>query len=71
MRAIVLLPIMLCVCGTSLIPAAYGNDQETPLAGESFQKEVLGKLVTVHARNRKAVKAVSFGVQYLHEGPSF
>lgn len=57
----------------SPVPAAYGNEKdtekETPLAGESFHTEVLGKPVTVPARDRKAVTAVSFGMQYLHDGP--
>jgi hypothetical protein len=72
MLATLLSSIALCVVwGTSLIPAAYGNDQATPLAGESFQTEVFGEPVTVHTRDRKAVTAASFGVQYLHDGPSF
>jgi len=72
MLAMLLSSIALCVVwGTSLIPAAYGEDQATPLAGESFQTEVLGEPVTVRARDRKAVTAASFGVQYLHDGPSF
>jgi hypothetical protein len=62
----------LCVVwGTSLIPAAYGMDPATPLAGEAFQTEVFGEPVTVHARDRKSVTSANFGVQYLHDGPSF
>jgi len=57
----------------SVIPPAYGEEKEqaTPLAGESFKTEVLGEPVTVRSRDRKSVTAASFGLQYLHDGPSF
>jgi hypothetical protein len=57
--------------GMSLLPSARGEDEITPLAGESFQTKIFGEPVTVHARNRKNVTAASFGMQYLHDGPSF
>src|SRR5881396_3023514 len=64
--------IALCVvCGTSLIPAAYGMEPATPLAGEAFQTEVFGEPMTVHTRDRKSVTSANFGVQYLQDGPSF
>ena len=47
------------------------QDQPTPLAGEEFRTEVLGERVEVPPRDRKTVTAASFGVQYLHDGPSF
>ncbi|HEY7532207.1 MAG TPA: hypothetical protein VH681_05415 [Nitrospiraceae bacterium] len=49
---------------------AYGQDDQTPLAGEEFHTEVLGEPVKVPARDRKNVTAASLGVQYLPNGPS-
>jgi hypothetical protein len=56
---------------TLFISDAYSEDQATPLAGESFRTEIFGEPVTVRPRNRKDVTAASFGMQYLHDGPSF
>jgi hypothetical protein len=70
----VLSPIVLCaLCGFSLTPPANAEEKgpATPLAGEPFKTEVLGEPVTVHSRDRKSVTAASFGMQYLHDGPSF
>jgi len=66
------LPLALC-CFVSLlvIDSVRADDQPTPLAGEEFHTEVLGKEVDVAPRDRKTVTAASFGVQYLPNGPSF
>ena len=72
--ATVLSSIALCVlCGLSLTLPANAEEKEpaTPLAGEPFKTEVFGEPVTVRSRDRKSVTAASFGVQYLHDGPSF
>ena len=66
------LPLALC-CFISVlsIDPVGAQDQPTSLAGEEFHTEVFGARVEVPPRNRKAVTAASFGVQYLHDGPSF
>lgn len=53
------------------LPFAYGEDEQTPLAGEEFHTEVLGEPVKVPSRDRKNVTAASFGIQVLPEGPKF
>jgi hypothetical protein len=50
---------------------AASDEEPTPLAGESFQTEVLGEKVDVPPRDRKTVTAASFGTQFLPNGPSF
>ncbi len=72
-----LLLILLVIISLTLhISLAYGEDkkeeeQPTPLAGEEFHTKVLGEPVKVPLRDRKNVTAASFGVQYLHDGPTF
>ena len=60
------------ILGTALdMPSAIAGEEEpTPLAGEEFHTKVFGEPVTVPARDRKHVTAVSFGVQYLPNGPT-
>jgi hypothetical protein len=50
--------------------ATAGEEEPTPLAGEEFHTKVFGEPVTVPARDRKHLTAVSIGVQYLPDGPS-
>src|SRR5689334_22186316 len=66
------LPLALCcfISALSIVPVE-AQDKPTPLAGEEFRTEVLGEQVDVPPRDRKTVNAASFGVQYLHDGPSF
>ena len=66
------LPFVFCCCVSVLsIDLVRAEDQLTPLAGEEFHTKVLGERVEVPPRDRKTVTAASFGVQYLHDGPSF
>jgi hypothetical protein len=58
------------LCYPSITTAA-SDEEPTPLAGESFQTEVLGEKVDVPPRDRKTVTAASFGTQFLPNGPSF
>lgn len=65
-------PLALCWFISILsIDPVRAQDQPTPLAGQEFHTEVLGEEVDVASRDRKTVTAASFGVQYLHDGPSF
>jgi hypothetical protein len=66
------LPLALsCIISVLSIVQVEAQDKPTPLAGEEFRTEVLGEQVEVLPRDRKTVTAASFGVQYLHDGPSF
>jgi hypothetical protein len=60
-----------CFISILSIDPVAAQDQPTPLAGQEFHTEVLGEEVDVAPRDRKTVTAASFGVQYLHDGPSF
>lgn len=65
-------PLAICCFVSALwIDPVRAQDQPAPLAGEEFHTEVLGEPVDVPPRDRKTVTAASFGVQYLHDGPSF
>lgn len=69
-RLYVLLALCGCVSVLSFDPVR-ADEQPTPLAGERFQTKIFGESIEVAPRDRKTVTAASFGVQYLHDGPSF
>ncbi|HEY5931281.1 MAG TPA: hypothetical protein VIT63_00100 [Nitrospira sp.] len=66
------LPLALCCFILVLsIDPVRADEQPTPLAGERFQTKIFGESIEVAPRDRRSVTAASFGVQYLHDGPSF
>lgn len=59
-----------CVASSFLfLPAAYGEEPGTPLAGEAFHAELLGLPIDFPERDRRHVTAVNFGVQWIPNGP--
>lgn len=65
-----LLALCCLVLALSFDPV-QADEQPTPLAGEQFRTKIFGESIEVARRDRKSVTAASFGVQYLHDGPSF
>src|SRR5207247_11358628 len=59
-----------CIASSFLfLPAAYGEEPGTPLAGEAFHAELLGLPIDFPERDRRHVTAVNFGVQSIPNGP--
>ena len=64
----------MCLClalMASCMQLTFADESNTPLAGEEYHAEVLGKLVDVPLRDRRNVTAINFGVLWIPNGPSF
>src|SRR5438552_16209870 len=59
-----------CITSSILYAQLAFSEATTSLAGEAFETEVFGKQVEVPARDRRHVKAVDFGIQWIPSGPS-
>jgi len=63
-----------CLCLAliaSCMQRAFADESNTPLAGEQYHTEVLGKPVDIPLRDRRNVTAINFGVLWIPNGPSF
>ena len=69
-RAALATHLFACIMSSVLLTQGVFGEERTPLAGEAFQTEVFGKQVEVPARDRRHVKAVDFGIQWIPNGPS-
>ena len=70
MRAALAACLFVCITSSILYAQLAFSEATTPLAGEAFETEVFGKQVEVPARDRRHVKAVDFGIQWIPNGPS-
>ncbi|MDR4493523.1 MAG: hypothetical protein AB7P17_00075 [Nitrospirales bacterium] len=64
-----LLILTVCFLGNP-INAVQGEADETPLAGQPYTTEFLGKEVHIPSRDRRYVTAVNIGVSWVPDGPS-
>ena len=59
-----------CIASSFLfLPAAYGEETRTTLAGETFHAELFGLPIDVPERNRRHITAIDVGMQLIPSGP--